>query len=327
VRVLASKTYFIAQFSIYLPFSKRETKNMKRTVTLLGLSLMLLATAAFAQRQMDDANERAVRITQGPNVTNITGESATMNWSTSSSGANHVRYREAGSNHDWQSAYHQGGGTNHSIQLTGLQPGKTYEWQILTRDGDLRMSGQFQTAGRHHGHGADVHGGSYPDGGGRDRDHDADDRGYGQGDRGYGQGGERVTLYRSSNSTGALHLYTISEGERNSNGFHAEGPAGYLMSSENPGLVALYRMTGRNGDTLLTTDPNERSRMQGGGYRENGIVGYVATSERPGTQPLHRMVNADGRVHFFTTSQSEVGRFQEQGWREEGITGYIWTQP
>ena len=119
---------------------------MKRTLTLLGLSLMLSAVMAFAQRPMDDDNERRVRIVRGPDIVNVTDDSATINWITNFSGANHVRYRVAGSNDQWQSAYHQGGGTNHSLQLTGLQPGRTYEWQILTRDGDLRTSGQFQTA-------------------------------------------------------------------------------------------------------------------------------------------------------------------------------------
>ncbi|HEX4604736.1 MAG TPA: hypothetical protein VH724_12120, partial [Candidatus Angelobacter sp.] len=99
-----------------------------------------------------------------------------------------------------------------------------------------------------------------------------------------------------------------------------------LMSSQNSGGVALYRMTGRNGDTLLTTDPNERGRMQGGGYRENGIVGYIFSSEQSGTQPLRRLVNRDGSAHFFTTSGREVEEFQRQGWREEGVVGYIWTQ-
>ena len=136
---------------------------MKRTVTLFCLPLMLLATAAFAQRPMDDANEKSIRITHGPDVTNISGESATINWTTSSNAANHVRYRVAGSNQEWQSAYNQGGGTRHSIQMTGLQPGRTYEWQILTRDGDLRTSGQFQTAGHRHDHAPDVNGG-YPAG-------------------------------------------------------------------------------------------------------------------------------------------------------------------
>jgi hypothetical protein len=133
---------------------------MKRTLTLLGLSLMLLAAVAFAQHPMDSGNEKAVRIVEGPRIDNITGRSATIDWTTSSAGANHVRYRVAGSNQPWQSAYHQGGGTHHSLQLTGLEPGRTYEWEILTRDGDLRKNGRFQTPGH----------------GDRDHDHDGDRR-------------------------------------------------------------------------------------------------------------------------------------------------------
>ena len=133
---------------------------MKRTLTLLAFSLALMATVAFAQRRMDDANEKAVHIVDGPRIDHITGNSATIDWTTSSAGANHVRYRVAGSNQPWRSAYHPGGGTHHSLQLTGLEPGRTYEWQILTRDGDVRKEGQFQTGG----HGDRD----------RDRDHDRD---------------------------------------------------------------------------------------------------------------------------------------------------------
>src|SRR3981189_1084344 len=76
-------------------------KNMKRTLTLLGLSLMMSAPLALAQKPMDQANEKAVKITQGPNISNISGNSATINWTTNSSGANRVRYRVAGSNSEW----------------------------------------------------------------------------------------------------------------------------------------------------------------------------------------------------------------------------------
>jgi hypothetical protein len=94
---------------------------------------------------MDSKSEKEVHITQGPTISNVTGHSALISWSTNSSGANHVRYRVAGSHQEWQSAYHQGGGTNHQLQLTGLEPHRTYEWQILTRDGDVRKQGEFQT--------------------------------------------------------------------------------------------------------------------------------------------------------------------------------------
>ena len=307
---------------------------MKRTVTLLGLSLMLLATVAFAQRQMDDANERAVRITQGPNITNITGESATINWTTSSSGANHVRYRVAGSNSAWQSAYHQGGGSRHSIPLTGLEPGRTYEWQILTRDGDLRTAGQFRTAGRRHGHGADVNGGSYPAGGAGDRDHDADDRGYGQSERGYGQDnqsygqgdrsyGAKVPLYRGSNTRGG-HLYSSNLNEVSGGGYRSEGTAGSLMSSQGRETTALYRLSSDAGDSFLTRDANERNSAMAQGLRDHGIVGYIAISPLPGTRPLYRLYNPGSGQHFYTTSDSERQQSIQAGLKDEGVTGYVW---
>jgi hypothetical protein len=286
---------------------------MKRTITLLSLGLMLSAPVAFAQKPMDQANEKAVQITQGPNITNITGNSATINWTTSSAGANHVRYRVAGSNSAWKSAYAAGGGTSHSLQLTGLEPRKTYEWQILTRDGDLRTAGQFQSAATAGGTAPDVNAnaGAVP--------------GYPAQGSGDASGG-KVPLYRSANSTGNLHLYTTNAGEQNANGFHAEGTTGYLLSSQGSGTVPLYRMTGSNGDTLLTQAGNERSSMQAHGYRDDGIIGYIASSQAPGTQPLYRLSSADGSAHFYTTTTSEKSQFQSQGWKDEGVVGYIWQQ-
>jgi hypothetical protein len=290
----------------------KETKSMKRTLMLLGLGLMLSAPVAFAQKQMDQAGEKAVQITQGPNISNITGNSATINWTTNSAGANHVRYRVAGSNSAWKSAYATGGGTSHSLQLTGLEPGKTYEWQILTRDGDLRTAGQFQSAATAGGTAPDVNvnAGAAP----ATQPGSVDTT------------GGKVPLYRAANGTGNMHLYTTNAGEQNANGFHAEGTTGYLMSGQGSGTVPLYRMTGSNGDTFLTQASNERSAMQAHGYRDDGIAGYIASSQAPGTQPLYRMSSADGGSHFYTTSSSEKAQFQGQGWKDEGVVGYIWQQ-
>jgi hypothetical protein len=286
---------------------------MKRTLTLLGLALMLSAAPLFAQKSMDQASEKAVQITSGPSITNITGSTATINWTTNSAGANHVRYRVAGSNSAWKSAYAPGGGTSHSLQLTGLEPGKTYEWQILTRDGDLRTAGQFQSAATANGTAPDVNAnaGAAPA-----------SPAQGSGDTSIG----KVPLYRSSNSTGNLHLYTTNAGEQNANGFHAEGTTGYLLPSQGSGTVPLYRMTGSNGDTLLTQDGNERAAMQTHGYRDNGIIGYIATSQAPGTQPLYQLSSADGSAHLYTTSSSEKAQFQSQGWKDQGLVGYIYQQ-
>src|SRR5579864_7134157 len=216
---------------------------MKRTLTLLGLSLMLSAAPLFAQKSMDQASEKAVQITSGPSITNITGSTATINWTTNSAGANHVRYRVAGSNSAWKSAYAAGGGTNHSLQLTGLEPGKTYEWQILTRDGDQRTAGQFQSAATANGTAPDVNASATAPAGTPAQG--------GAGDTGTGA---KVPLLRSSNAAGNLHEYTTNASEQNANGFHAEGTTGYLLSSQGSGTVPLYRMTGSNGDTLLTQE-------------------------------------------------------------------------
>jgi hypothetical protein len=287
---------------------------MKRTLTLLGLSLMLSAVMAFAQRPMDDDDERRVRIVRGPDIVNVTDDSATINWITNHPGANHVRYRVAGSDDEWQSAYQQGGGTNHSLQLTGLRPGRTYDWQILTRDGDLRTSGQFQTARR------DYRDGDRRDD--RDRDHDRD------GDWRYDARdyGNRVALYRASNRQGNLHLYSTNLGEQNGRGFHAEGNAGFILTSQRRGTMPLYRMRGPNGDMLLTVDQDEVGKMRGYNYRDDGILGYVARTQMPGTVPFFRLVSQDGSAHFCTTSERERRQFLRNGWQELGPAGYIWTQ-
>jgi hypothetical protein len=286
---------------------------MKRTLTLLGLGLMLSAPVAFAQKPMDQASEKAVQITQGPTISNITGNSATINWTTNSAGANHVRYRVAGSNSAWKSAYAAGGATSHSLQLTGLEPGKTYEWQILTRDGDLRTAGQFQSAATAGGTAPDVNAnaGAAPA-----------SPVPGSADTSNG----KVPLYRSANSTGNMHLYTSNTAEQNANGFHAEGLTGYLLPSQGSGTVPLYRMTGSNGDTVLTQGGSEQTTLQAHGYRDNGIIGYIATSQAPGTQPLYQLSNADGSAHLYTTSSSEKSQFQSQGWKDQGIVGYIYQQ-
>ena len=286
---------------------------MKHTLTLLGLGLMLSAPVAFAQKPMNSA-EKAVQITQGPTVSNITGNSATLTWTTNSAGANDVRYRVAGSNGAWKTGYAPGGGTNHSVQMTGLEPAKTYEWQILTRTGDLRTSGQFQTAATAGGTAPDVNAnaGAVPAPASTSAAPAA--------------GSGKVPLYRSSNSAGNLHLYTTNANEQNANGFHAEGTTGYLLSGQGSGTAPLYRMTGSNGDTLLTQAANERSAMQARGYTDNGIAGYIATTQAPGTEPLYRLSSPDGSSHFYTASTSEKTQFQSQGWKDEGVTGYIYQQ-
>ena len=96
-----------------------------------------------AQEAKEEAGERAVHITSGPNVANLSGTSATLDWVTNKPGANDVHY-----NCGWgkdKIAYHRGGGTNHSVTLNGLKPSSTCTWKVMTHDGDVRKEGSFQT--------------------------------------------------------------------------------------------------------------------------------------------------------------------------------------
>jgi hypothetical protein len=280
---------------------------MKRTLTLLGLGLMLSAPLAFAQKAMDQANEKAVQITQGPSITNISGNSATINWTTNSPGANHVRYRVAGSNGDWKSAYAPGGGTSHSQQLTGLEPGKTYEF--LTRDGDMRTSGQFQSASTATGTAPDVNASASA----------------APATPGDTASGTKVPLYRSVSNTTGGHLYSTTANDQ-AGAYKAEGITGYLMSSQVSGTQPLYRLSNGKGDMVLITDANARASLQGQGYRDEGVIGYVATSQVAGTQPLYQTSSADGASHFYTTSSGERDQILGRGYKDQGISGYVWTQ-
>jgi hypothetical protein len=138
---------------------------MKRSLSLLAISFCLLAVTAFAQHGMDSRAERAVHITQGPTITHNNGTSATLEWTTDREAANRVQYRRAGSHEQWRKAYHSGGSGHHSMQLTGLRPGDTYEYEILTRDGDVRTRGEFRANGDRRDHDRDHD---------RDRGHDHD---------------------------------------------------------------------------------------------------------------------------------------------------------
>jgi purple acid phosphatase-like protein/uncharacterized protein DUF5648 len=287
---------------------------MKRTFTFVAATLLLWTAPMFAQKPMDSANEKAVHITSGPSITNITPTGATINWSTNAPGANHVRYRIAGSNEAWKSAYHSGGGTSHSLQMTGLQPGKTYEWEILTRDGDLRTAGQFQTPTS--GTAPDVNASAAtpaapaaPPATGSSSPSIA-----------------KVPLYRGVNSLGD-HLYSTNAGDVAAGGFKSEGIAGYVASSQTEGTVPLYRLSNSKGDSILTVDANTRGTFQGQGYQDNGVVGYVATSQMAGTQPLYQISSPDGANHFYTASGTEHAQVVSRGWKDEGTVGYIWSQP
>jgi len=285
---------------------------MKRMLMTLGLSLAVVA-AAFAQKPMDQQSEKNVQITQGPNITAITGTSATINWTTNSAAANHVRYRVAGTG-AWKSAFNPGGGTNHSLQLTGLEPGKTYEWQILTRDGDLRTSGQFQSAGTATGTAPDVNAGAAPGAAAPAPGAAA---------------GSKVPLFRALNtaSTNGSHLFSTNAGDQSARGMRPVGSGCYMMILQTSSTVPVYRLVNPNGDNVLTTDVGEKASLAGRGYTDQGVIGYISSAQVGGTDPFYKLVSANGATHFYTASPVERAQVLGQGWKDQGTLGYIWNQP
>ncbi len=260
----------------------------------------MMSLGALAQKPMDEQAEKNIKITQGPAIVNDTGNTATLTWATSATAANNVRYRVGGG--AWKTAYHPGGSTQHSLQLTGLQPGQTVEWQILTRDGDIRTSGHFRAGSR----GAPV----------------------AVAPAAPAPAAAHVPLYRADNPRTGQHLYTTNQGEIASvqgQGWTSAGVVGYVVPGPTAGTTALYRILLGYGDHFYTTSAAERSSVLGQGGKDEGVAGYIATSQQPGTQPLHRMVGPKG-MHFYTTSATEVASAAAQGYREEGVIGYIWTQ-
>jgi hypothetical protein len=132
-------------------------------ILMLVLSLALTGILAQAQKDNDkdkdehkaqtaqtapegtakeEAAEKSVQITSGPTVANLSATSATLQWSTNKEASNDVHYNCGGKD---KIAYSRGGSTNHSVTLTGLKPGTTCTWKIMTREKEVRQEGQFQT--------------------------------------------------------------------------------------------------------------------------------------------------------------------------------------
>lgn len=88
-----------------------------------------------------------VAIVAGPVVQNLTPNAATLWWQTNNTAANDVVYGTDPNNMN-QRAYERGGSKDHTADLDNLQPGRTYYYKILRRDGSVRTTGQFGTPGQ-----------------------------------------------------------------------------------------------------------------------------------------------------------------------------------
>ena len=122
-----------------------------RKLFVFMLAAALTGTISLAQTKKappegsarEEALEKSVHITSGPTVSNVTATSATITWTTNKNGATDVKYGY--DNGHWRTAFKRGGAKDHSVTLSGLKPGKTYTYKIMTREQEVRTSGTFQT--------------------------------------------------------------------------------------------------------------------------------------------------------------------------------------
>ncbi len=95
-----------------------------------------------ADNQAQNNGNDNVQILAGPVVQNANGSSASLWWQTNDTAATHVKYG-TNPNDMNQTAYEPGGAKDHRVQLTNLQPGQTYYYEILKRYGNVRTTGRF----------------------------------------------------------------------------------------------------------------------------------------------------------------------------------------
>jgi phosphodiesterase/alkaline phosphatase D-like protein len=102
-------------------------------------------TKGSASASTGTSNPGAITITSGPTVT-PQSTSATITWTTSGTAANDVKYGTDPNNLS-KTWYEAGGAKEHTATLSNLEPGKTYYFAIMERNGNVRTKGQFQTTG------------------------------------------------------------------------------------------------------------------------------------------------------------------------------------
>jgi len=98
---------------------------------------------AQSREAREEAGERSVHITNGPNVS-PRSNSATINWNTNKDAATDV-WLMGGGIRGHRVQYDRGGSRNHSVTFSNLKPNTTYTYEIRTREGGNRKQGTFTT--------------------------------------------------------------------------------------------------------------------------------------------------------------------------------------
>jgi hypothetical protein len=101
-------------------------------------------------------------------------------------------------------------------------------------------------------------------------------------------------------------------------GFSFRAVVGYVLKTQLPGTVPVYRLF-KDHDHFLTTDEEEKGYAKGLGYAYEGVLGYVSKMPLPGTKPLYRVFL---KTHCYDTVES----FRTSK-KFEKVEAYVWTSP
>src|SRR3954466_4077367 len=101
---------------------------------------------ASAQNDHDaDDKNGDIDVVSGPDV-QPANDHAVIRWRTDKVSASSVKYGTSQNNMSQEQKI-SGGSRDHNVTLTGLQPGTKYYFEILSRNGQVRKTGEFTTQG------------------------------------------------------------------------------------------------------------------------------------------------------------------------------------
>ena len=109
---------------------------MKRMVTVLGVVAALSLFCAAQPQYSTGTNHSGVQITNGPGVDNLTTNSAVVFWNTNVPTGAIVRYGTSQEKLN-QTAQVSPGETDHKAQISNLQPGTIYFFQVEATQGNV----------------------------------------------------------------------------------------------------------------------------------------------------------------------------------------------
>jgi len=113
-----------------------NTSNTSNTTTASN------TTSSNTSSNTSTSGTDNIQITMGPEIRNFNGSQGTLYWETDKVAANDVRYGTDPNNMNTR-AFEAGGSRQHSVELKTLQPGQTYYFEIMRRNGSTRETGQF----------------------------------------------------------------------------------------------------------------------------------------------------------------------------------------